>query len=116
MQNLEIPTTTDIRAVVRDELVAFFATHPLQTPSDTDEVGGIELAVRITGLAKPTIYSLVSERKIPHSKQTKKLYFSRKELSEWLRAGKRKTQAEIALEAENFSPKKSPTNKTVTER
>jgi predicted DNA-binding transcriptional regulator AlpA len=110
MQNLEIPTATDIRAAVRDELTTFFSTFQFQPPSDIDEIGGIELAVKITGLAKQTIYSLVSLRKIPYSKQTKKLYFSRAELLQWLKSGKRKTQLELALDAENFpNPKQSKT-------
>jgi len=49
---------------------------------------------------------LVSERKIPHSKRGKKLYFSRRELKEWLTEGKRKTQDEIADEAANFDLKR----------
>ncbi len=71
-----------------------------------DEIGGIELAIELTGLAKPTIYGLVSERRIPHSKRGKKLYFSRFELLEWLTNGKRKTQDEIAEEAANFDGKR----------
>ena len=71
-----------------------------------DEIGGIELAIELTGLAKPTIYGLVSERKIPYSKRGKKLYFSRKELLIWLTNGKRKTHDEIAAEAVNFDVKR----------
>ena len=64
------------------------------------------MAIELTGLAKPTIYGLVSERKIPHSKRGKKLYFSRFELLEWLTNGKRKTRDEIAVEAANFDVKR----------
>ena len=99
-------STDDIRAAVRRELETFFAENSFaHEQSKTDEIGGIELAIEITGLAKPTIYSLVSERKLPHSKRGKKLYFSRRDLLEWVAAGKRKTQAEIAIEAENYGQK-----------
>ena len=56
-----------------------------------EDIGAISLAEKITGLAKPTIYALVSQSKIPHMKQGKRLYFSRVELTGWIRAGKRKT-------------------------
>jgi len=98
-------TLDDITQAVRNELEIFFQNHAPPNQPEQDHIGGIELAIELTGLAKPTIYSLVSTRKIPHSKQGKKLYFSRRELLEWLAAGKRKTQTEIAVEAANFGQK-----------
>lgn len=96
-------TLADITQAIRNELETFLTeNHIGQLQPETDQIGGIELAIEITGLAKPTIYGLVSMRKIPHSKKGKRLYFSRRELLEWLSAGKRKTQAEIAVEAANF--------------
>src|SRR5690606_34812783 len=56
---------------------------------------GIELAERITGLKKSTIYNLVQQRKIPHYKRGKRLYFDQKELLDWIRKGKRKTLDEL---------------------
>lgn len=97
---LTIPTTDEIRAAVRDELTAFFASNPVIQQAETpDEIGGVELASKITGKAVPTIYDLVHRRAIPHSKQGKKLYFSKNELLDWIRQGKRKTQTEIEAEA-----------------
>jgi len=113
---LTIPTTDEIRAAVRDELATFFSSHQFQPQPEPDEIGGIDLAVKITGKAKPTIYCLVHERKIPHSKQGKQLYFSRKELTDWLKAGKRKTQAELALDAENFSSNNPKNKATIAAR
>lgn len=112
MQNLQIPTTDEIRSAVRAELSDFFSNFHLQPQPEAEEIGrGAEFASRITGKAVPTIYSLCHERKIPHSKQGKDLYFSKTELLKWLRDGKRKTQSELALEAENFSTEKSKQTK-----
>lgn len=105
MQNLVFTQLSipEVRQIFRDELENFFAEKQIGTKqTETDEVSGINLAIELTGLAKPTIYGLVSERKIPHSKQGKRLYFSRQELTDWLKQGKRKTQAEIKLEAFEF--------------
>lgn len=97
-------TLDDIKHAIRNELKNFFAD--VEDKKSDDEIAGIELAIEITGLAKATIYSLVSERRIPHSKRGKKLYFSRRELLEWLANGKRKTADEIAEEAVNFEVKR----------
>src|SRR5688572_4881882 len=64
------------------------------TRDDKESIGGIELAMQITGLAKPTLYSLISARKIPYKKE-KRLYFKRKELENWIESGRRKTVLEI---------------------
>ena len=112
---LIIPTIDEIRSAVRDEMQNFAATFQLQPTIELDEIGGIDLAIKITGKRKPTIYNLCAERLIPHSKQGKRLYFSRNELLQWLRDGKRKTRTEIALDAQNF-PKNSNNLKTVAAR
>jgi len=70
------------------------------TPKNSDLIGGIDLAVEITGLARPTIYSLSCKNEIPHFKKHKKLYFSRTELISWIKSGRRKTRHEIIHEAE----------------
>ncbi len=110
MESLTIQqiTQNDIRSAIRAELENFFSENEIGTSQiNADEIGGIDLAIEITGLARPTIYGLVSSRKIPHSKPGKKLYFSRRELNEWIANGKRKTQAEIAIEAEIYKKNKS---------
>lgn len=61
----------------------------VQQPAPT--LGGIELAQSITGLSKARIYTLVSERLIPHSKRGNRLFFNRAELVAWLEEGKRAT-------------------------
>lgn len=99
-------TLDDIKQAFRNELETFFTDKNFgESQVEKDEIGNIDLAIEITGLAKPTIYGLVSERKIPHLKQGKRLYFSKLELIEWIKQGKRKTQSEIKLEAENFGKK-----------
>lgn len=66
---------------------------------------GIEEASRLIGKAKPTIYGLVRQRKIPCYKYGKKLYFFKEELLEWISEGKKKTIQEIESEALKFNKK-----------
>ena len=61
-----------------------------------DEIGGLELAVEITRLARRTIYKLTHTRRIPHRRVGGRLYFRRTELEAWLDAGRRKTAKEQA--------------------
>ena len=64
----------------------------------TDEIGGLDLAVEITGLARRTIYKLTHRREIPHRRVGGRLYFRRSELEAWIDAGRRRTVAEVAVE------------------
>jgi predicted DNA-binding transcriptional regulator AlpA len=87
----------EIKELIREELATFFANRqPQKTDAtETDEIGGLDLAVAVTGYARATIYTLASRRLIPHSKRGKKLFFSRRELVEWIQAGKRRTGKEL---------------------
>lgn len=55
----------------------------------------IDEACAIIKKAKPTLYTLVRKRQIPHYKNGKKLYFYEEELLDWIAKGKRKTTQEI---------------------
>lgn len=68
----------------------------------TDELLTIQQAADLLKLSVPTIYGLVSKAELPVSKRGKRLYFSKQELTEWIKAGRKKTQAEIHAEARNY--------------
>ena len=70
------------------------------------EIGGIKIAQEVTGLARPSIYALVSQNKIPYMKKGKHLYFSRKELTDWIISGKKRSTKEIEAAADNLLSKK----------
>ena len=55
--------------------------------SDTDLIR-IDEACQVTGLKKATLYSKTSKGEIPHMKRGKTLYFSKKELENWIRDGR----------------------------
>jgi predicted DNA-binding transcriptional regulator AlpA len=93
MENVFLTSLTlpEVRQLFREELKTYFANHPPFADQNATKIdrGGIEVAERVTGLARQTIYGLVSRRAIPHDKRGKKLYFSEKELEQWIAAGKR---------------------------
>lgn len=47
----------------------------------------------------PTVYSKCSRGELPHSKRGNRLYFNREELIEYIRAGRKPTNAEIEASA-----------------
>lgn len=52
------------------------------------------------GIAYPTGYAKVSKREIPYIKKGKFIYFSKKQLTDWLYSGRRKTLVELEAEAD----------------
>ena len=66
-----------------------------QAPTEQPEqLLTIEEAAKFLRLAVPTIYSKVSRGELPVMKQGKRLYFSRTELMEYVKAGRKKSNAE----------------------
>ena len=64
----------------------------------SDEIGGLDMCVAITGLARRTIYKRTHRREIPHRRVGGRLYFSRAELLLWIEAGRRPMASEIAVQ------------------
>ncbi len=62
----------------------------------------VQDAANFLSLSVPTIYSKVSKRELPHMKRGKRLYFSRTELLEYIKEGRKKSNAEIAQEANSY--------------
>lgn len=56
-------------------------------------------AAYFTGISKPQLYRLTSERRIPHYKKNNKLYFKKSELEAWMLENKIDTIDEINSKA-----------------
>lgn len=98
-------TVPEIRQLFRQELETYFLStcNPTQIcNSETDELLTIQQAADFLHLTVPTIYGKVHNKQLPYSKQGNRLYFSKAELTEWVKLGRVKTQAEIAQEAQNY--------------
>ncbi len=76
------------------------------TPKEnSDQLLTIKEASELLNLSIPTIYSYVSKREIPHFKHSKRLYFSRLELIDFLKIGKRLSNSEINKMAKEITNK-----------
>lgn len=66
------------------------------------EVMNADQAAEFLHLAKQTLYSMTSRRKIPFYKNGKKILFRRGDLEEWLNSGKHEQTSRMQEDARNF--------------
>lgn len=67
-----------------------------------DQLLTIQEAAQVLHLSVPTIYGLVHRKEIPVCKKGKRLYFSKDELTAYIKSGRKKTKSEIESEAEQL--------------
>lgn len=67
----------------------------METSRSQGEWLTVKEAAAYVGLAKATIYSLASKRRIPFCKRSKRLYFRRSELRSWIEESRKDTIEQI---------------------
>lgn len=72
------------------------------TTEQPEQLLTIQEAAEFLSLTVPTMYSKVSKGELPVMKRSKRLYFSRTELLEYLKDGRKKSNAEIEAEAKAY--------------
>ena len=80
------------------------AENPQSEHPETEQLFTIKEASEFLHLSVATLYGYVSRNDIPFSKRpnSKRLWFSKQELIEWLKTGRKKTIAEINAEANTY--------------
>jgi excisionase family DNA binding protein len=75
-------------------------------PAEADDLLTVKDTAKFLHLSVPTIYGLIHRGELPMMKRSKRCYFSKKELIEYLKQGRRKTiaeqDAEIQLETDAY--------------
>jgi len=66
---------------------------------EPEELLTVQGAAKLLNLSVPTIYGLTMRAEIPVCKRGKRLYFSKQELTQWIKAGRKKSLAETRAEA-----------------
>ncbi|MEP6551950.1 MAG: helix-turn-helix domain-containing protein [Ferruginibacter sp.] len=72
------------------------------TTQQSEDLLTIQQAADFLRLSITTIYGFTSRNEIPSMKKGKRLYFSKDELTTWIKQGKRMTAAEIESEADVY--------------
>lgn len=75
---------------------------PPKVVEEQEQLLSVKEAAEFLNLSVATIYSKVSRAELPVMKQTKRLYFSSKELIEYLKAGRKKTYSEAGKAADDY--------------
>lgn len=88
--------------VIQNALRTVIAEIPSEKVPAADQLLTIRQAAQILSLSVQTVYGLVSKAELPVCKRGKRLYFSKQELTEWIKAGKKKTRTEIEAEANDY--------------
>jgi len=73
-----------------------------QAATPIDQLFNIQQAAEFLGLTVPTMYTKVSKAEVPVMKRGKRLYFSHSELLDYLKTGRKKSNAEIEAEAAKY--------------
>ncbi len=94
----------EFQAIIKEEIKSYFEENPIFEikSQETEDLMTINGAANFLDLSKATIYSKVSRRELPVMKRGKRLYFSKEELTKYLKEGRFKTIAELQQEATNY--------------
>ena len=95
----------DLQTVIIDCVNSCLRNNKQESKAPTDQpeqLLTIQEAAEFLSLTVPTMYSKVSKGELPVMKRSKRLYFSRTELLEYVKAGRKKSNAEIEQEAKEY--------------
>jgi excisionase family DNA binding protein len=70
--------------------------------TEVEELLTVQQAADFLSLSVQTIYGAIHRKQLPFMKRAKRCYFLKKDLIDYLKAGRKKTSAEIESEAEKF--------------
>jgi excisionase family DNA binding protein len=73
-----------------------------EPPEQPEKLLTIKGAAEFLSLSVPTLYSKTAKGIIPFMKKGKRLYFSKAELLDFIKTGRKKTNSEIAAEAMDY--------------
>lgn len=99
----QLPKAVTLLTKEVSELKNLLIQRQEQQPTEQPEqLLNVQEAAQFLNLTVPTIYSKVSKGELPVMKRSKRLYFSSSELMEYLKEGRKKSNAEIEKEAEAY--------------
>lgn len=98
MENLSFDKLPQAVAELSAKIDQLAAQLSVAAPEENDTLD-LEGAMRLLKKSRATIYQMTHTGTIPHFKSGNKLYFSKKELTDFIRAGRVRTKNEIAAGA-----------------
>ena len=106
MENLtfdKLPEAVTMLTKEVSELKRLLIEKQEQPTDQPEQLLTIDEVATLLHLAKPTVYSKVSKNELPGvCKQGKRLYFDRQTIIDWIKQGRKKSNAEIEQEAKAY--------------
>lgn len=75
------------------------------TAPEEDRFLTIDETAKLIDLAKTSVYGLVHKNKIPYHKKSKRLYFLKSEILDWVKSGKKESKSELENRADEYLSK-----------
>jgi|WetSurMetagenome_2_1015567.scaffolds.fasta_scaffold178933_3 excisionase family DNA binding protein len=94
---------SELESLVERTMLKVLDTHNPSKESKEDELLTVAGAAAFLSLSIPTIYSMISKREIPFLKPegTKRVYFLKEDLRNYIKDGRQKTKSQILDEVKN---------------
>jgi excisionase family DNA binding protein len=96
----------EFKAFLREALTEILREVRHKADANIPDILNVSEAAAFLKLQISTLYEKTATRLIPHFKRGNRLYFQRKDLEEWLREGRVKTQRELQGEASTITMNK----------
>jgi excisionase family DNA binding protein len=100
---------TDLQATVNN-IERLLLQKSNEHQPEADELLTVQDCAKFLTLSVPTVYGLIAKGELPVMKRSKRCYFSKVELINYLKQGRRKTFAETASEADQYLKTKKGLN------
>ena len=95
-------TPPELETLIENSLRKILSVRTNTPQIDTDELLTVQDTAKFLSLSVSTIYGLTSKGELPFMKRSKRCYFSKVELINYLKQGRKKTLAEIATETDQY--------------
>ena len=95
-------TPFELESLIENSLKKILSGLKPQTEPEADELLTVQDAAKLLSLTVPTVYGLIHKGELPVMKRSKRCYFSKVDLINYLKQGRKKTIAETAIEAEQY--------------
>jgi len=98
----DLPNAVSQLAEKLNQIEELIRSQKNQPQVEEDKLLTIKEASQLLCLTVPTVYGLVQRREIPVCKKGKRLYFSKSEVIEWIKTGRKKTNEQVDQATEGY--------------
>jgi excisionase family DNA binding protein len=100
-------TAPELETLIENSIKRVLSSQVNSSQAEADELLTVQDAARFLSLSVPTIYGLISKAELPVMKRSKRCYFSKVELMNYLKQGRKKTTQETEKEAVDYVKRKA---------